>query len=165
MKPLKAYERRWWDEEQVKRHRINFRKIPSIELPEEELVTLPPAKIIGYLSEELRPRDYDWPSRTSRGLTLLEFKDLDAPIPLITNITRVFTFVSSLSSGLNDLNEIRINYMELEAYPLAEIVLHDLILVLFSISACPSNTQIENLLYIIKSTDVSGNHVKNLSNI
>ena len=105
-----------------------------VKLSEEELMTLPPAKIIGYLSEELRPRDYDWPARTSRGLTVLEFQDLDVQVPLISNATRVFTFVSSLPPGLNDLNEIRVSYMELEAYPLTEIIFHDLILVLFNIS-------------------------------
>jgi len=80
---------------------------------------------------------YNVPFRVLRGFTLINIKELsklpkETP-PLIVDIKPLFAVLRSAPRGLNDLEEVKIVGLDLEALIIPEILIHDMIVVLFSL--------------------------------
>ena len=107
------------------------------DLPESILNSLPSANILGYLGDKPKARVFDSPFR-ARGVSVLQLREQiskrnDLP-PLIANATSVFSYIRSAPRGLNDLEEVKIGGMQINAMKEFDIF-NNMILLLFSIES------------------------------
>ena len=148
--PLPARESTWWTKELIKEWKLPPKEeLWQEDIPDELLEQLPSTQIIGYLSEIPRPRRYDVPFRISRGLTLIDIKEIgklpEGTPPLITDVNPLFTILRSAPRGLNDLKEVKIVGMNLEALIMPEIIMHDMAIVLFSLECHVNQSKLHRI--------------------
>ena len=135
--PLPVRETEWWNKDFVRKWNLPLKEELWYEdIPDKLLEPLPSARIIGYLGEKPRSGVHALP-RVRRGFTLVDIKEpnklpKEAP-PIIADFMPLFTLIRSAPGGLNDLKEVKIIGLDLEALIMPEFLIHDMIVVLFSL--------------------------------